>query len=313
MFDIRLLQTLRVLDAEGTVTATAAALHLSPSAVSQQVRQLCHQVGADLVQRDGRRLRITEAGRVLLRHADALYEQCERIQADLSRHDGGAYRTLRIGGFATSLGPLLAPAARALLDTPEPIDVRVTEVDTTQESFQQLLSGRLDIIVLITLHDSPSPDDLRFDQQPLLDELQDLAVPVGHPLAGRSGVELPDAATEDWISAHHDQDQLVRALCTAAGFAPRTPHHADDWQSVLELVAHGLGVCLVPRLVSPASHPRVVRLPVLGDPRPLRRVLTCVRRGSDRQDHIARGLAALREAAAVAVPSGVRSAPPGTP
>ncbi len=297
MIDLRLLQTLRVLHAQETVTATARALHLSPSAVSEQLRQLARQVGADLLERDGRRLRLTEAGHVLLNHADALTAQWERVRADLGRHDASPYRPLRVGGFATSVGPLLAPAAQALLREPRPVRALLTETGTGQ-CYRQLLSGELDIAVVTPLSGSPSSDDARFDQQPLLDEAQDLAVPSGHPLAGRDHVELADAAGEDWISAHHDQDHLARALCTAAGFAPRMTHHANAWHAVLDMVAHGLGVCLVPRLVSCAAHAGVVRVPVHGDPRPLRRVLTCVRRGSHEQEGIARGLAALRARAA---------------
>lgn len=303
MIDLRLLQALRVLHAQGTVTATAQALNLSPSAVSQQLRQLASDVGVEILRREGRQVRITDAGLVLLAHADDLYAQWERVSADLSRHAASPYRTLRLGGFASSLGSLLAPAAQELRVADDPIEAHVSERDT-DESFPLLLSGQLDIAVLTPLADSPPPDDPRFDQQPLLDELQDLAVPAGHRLADRASVTLLDAATENWISAHHDQDRLAQALCTAAGFAPRLTHHADAWQAVLSLVAHGLGVCLVPRLVSVSGHPAVVRVPVQGDPRPLRRVLTCVRRGSDGQEVIVRGLEALRSAAARALQQG---------
>ncbi|WP_030018602.1 LysR family transcriptional regulator [Streptomyces monomycini] len=300
MIDLRLLQTLRVLHAQATVTATARALNLSPSAVSQQLRQLSRQVGADLLERDGRRLRLTEAGQVLLGHADALTAQWERVRADLGRHDAGPYRTLRVGGFATSVGSLLAPAAQALLREPRPVRALLTETDT-DKCYRQLLSSEIDIAVLTPLSGSPPLDDERFDQQPLLDEFQDLAVPAGHPFTARDHIELADAAREDWISAHHDQNRLTRALCTAAGFAPRLTHHADAWHGVLAMVAHGLGVCLVPRLVPCTAHEGVVRVPVHGDPRPLRRVLTCVRRGSHQQESIARGLAALRASAARAL------------
>ncbi|WP_052864193.1 LysR family transcriptional regulator [Streptomyces niger] len=300
MMDLRLLQTLRVLHAQGTVTATAEALHLSPSAVSQQLRQLAGEVGVEILRREGRQVRITDAGHVLLGHADELYAQWERVRADLGRHARSPYRTLRIGGFASSVGALLAPVAAELRTADETVETHIGETDTA-ESFRQLLSGQLDIAVLIPLADSPALDDPRFVQRPLLDELQDLVVPAGHRLAGRTGVTLLDAATEEWISAHHDQERLTRALCTAAGFAPRMTHHADEWQAVLSLVTHGLGVCLVPRLVSTSGHPGVVRVPVHGDPRPSRRVLTCVRRGSEEQESIARGLAALRAAADRAV------------
>ncbi|MFE6777219.1 LysR family transcriptional regulator [Streptomyces sp. NPDC057702] len=298
MVDLRLLQALRVLHARGTVTATAQALNLSPSAVSQQLRQLSHAVGATLLVRDGRRLRLTPAGQVLLRHADDLLAQWERVRADLAEEAGDQHTTLHIGGFATCFGALLAPAASALQQT-TPLRVRISETDS-DACYQQLLSGRIDIAVLTPLPDSPPVDDPRFDQQPLLDDQQDLVVPLGHPLAGSEVVDLPQVAAETWIAPHHDQRRLIESLCGAAGFAPRMDHHAGDWASVLALIAHGLGVCLVPRLVPLTAHPGVTRVPVRGDPQPCRRVLTCVRSGSRQQPAIARALAALQEQAVIA-------------
>jgi DNA-binding transcriptional LysR family regulator len=83
------------------------------------------------------------------------------------------------------------------------------------------------------------------------------------------------------------------AACSAAGFAPRIAHGAKEWNSVVALVSHGFGVCLMPRLAPIPAHHRVVRIPLRGTPAPSRTVLTCVRRGSRGQPAIARGLAAL--------------------
>lgn len=297
MVDLRLLQTFRVLHSEGTVTAAARALHLSPSAVSQQLRQLSQQVGAELLQQEGRRLRLTPAGEVLLRHADVLRAQWERARAELVAHDEALHRTVRVDGFTTCIGSLLAPAARALRDAPTPVTARIWESDT-RDSYQRLLADQTDIAVLVPLPESPAADDPRFDQQPLLDDYLDLVVPRTHPLAGRERVELAAVAAEDWISPHHDQDRLIQVHCAAAGFAPRMVHHSDEWPAVLSLVGHGLGVCLVPRLMLLAHHPDVVRIALRGTPPPFRRVLTCVREGSRRQAAVAEGLAALRASAA---------------
>lgn len=301
MIDLRLLQTLRVLHSEGTVTAAARALHLSPSAVSQQLRQLAQQVDAELLRQDGRLLRLTPAGRVLLGHADILHAQWEQARADLAAHGGGRHPTLRMEGFTTSVASLLVPTAGDLRQADPPVRVLIHESDT-YESYQRLLAGQSDIAVLTPLPDSPPADDPRFDQQPLLDDFLDLVVPVGHPLAGPEPVDLAAAATEDWISPHHDQDRLIQALCAAAGFAPRRVHHSDEWPAVLSMIGHGLGVCLVPRLMSVAAYPQVVRVPVQGTPPPFRRVLTCVRKGSHPQPAIAAGLAALRARAEVLTP-----------
>ena len=297
MVDLRLLHTLRVLHDQETVTATAEALHLSPSAVSHQLRQLSRQVGTELLRQDGRRLRLTPAGQVLLSHADILCTQWEWARADVAEQGSSTHRTLRIDGFATSVGSLLAPAAHDLLRTATPIRGLITEVDT-RDSYQRLLAGQADIAVLTPLPDSPPVDDARFTQEPLLDDFLDLVVSTRHPLAEERRCDLAAAATEEWIAPHHDQNRLIQALCAAAGFAPRTVHHASEWAAVLAMVSEGLGVCLAPRLLSVAHHPHVARVPVSGSPQPFRRVLTCVRRGSEAQPTIAEGLETLRARAA---------------
>ncbi|MGC9500916.1 LysR family transcriptional regulator [Streptomyces sp. WG7] len=297
MVDLILLQTFRVLQAEGTVTAAAQALNLSPSAVSQQLRQLSRQTGAELLEPDGRRLRLTAAGRVLLGHADTLCAQWEKARAELALHGAHAHRTLRLTGFATSIGPLLAPTAEDLLKAVPSTQVTITEADT-RDGYRQLLADQIDIAVLTPLSDSPPSDDARFHQEPLLDDVLDLVVPAHHRLATQRAISLLAAEGENWISPHHDQNRLMHALCAVAGFAPRIVHHADEWQAVLALINHGLGVCLVPRLISLAAYPQLVRLPVNGTPPPSRRILACVRRGSSSQSLIADGLRALRARAA---------------
>jgi DNA-binding transcriptional LysR family regulator len=153
--------------------------------------------------------------------------------------------------------------------------------------------------VLIPTAASPPPDDPRFDQRPLLDDPQDLLVPRTHRLARARSAELSDAAGEVWIAdpERADQYRLLLTACAAAGFTPRIAHHAKEWFAVSGLVAHGFGVCLVPRLAPlPAEHD-VVRVPPRGHPRPSRRIISCIRRGADQQPPIAAGLAAVREVA----------------
>ncbi|MGP3988567.1 LysR substrate-binding domain-containing protein [Streptomyces sp. 3N207] len=201
-------------------------------------------------------------------------------------------------GFTTTIASLLAPTACELLRARPPLRVHIHESDT-QRSYQRLLADQADIAVLTPHPDSPTVDDPRFAQRPLMDDFLDLVVPLGHPLAGRGPVDLAAAAGEDWITPHHYQDRLIQALCAASGFAPRRVHHSDEWPAVLAMIGYGLGVCLVPRLMSTAGYPQVVRVPVQGSPPPFRRVLTVVRRGGERRAAVAAGPAALRERAVV--------------
>jgi DNA-binding transcriptional LysR family regulator len=309
--DLRRLHVLRMVAQHGTVTAAAAALHLTPSAVSHQLRTLAHELGVPLLEPHGRRVRLTPAGETLVAYADTLHADWERARADLAQYAAdGTAGVLRLAGFPTVVAGLLAPAARQLRAELPRLVVHISEVETA-DGFDLLLAGETDIAVVVPMPDTPPLDDPRFDQQPLLSEPLDLYVPVDHPLADQPEVVLTDAAHEDWITAAPDASDcaaLVAAACTAAGFAPKIVHRAKDVVAVAALVSYGLGVSLVPRLAPvPSVHP-VVRIP-LRDPAPARHILSCVRRGSDQQPLIARGLEAIR-AVSRNLPQAARSAGP---
>jgi DNA-binding transcriptional LysR family regulator len=291
MIDLRRLHVLRMLDEHGTVTAAAAALYLTPSAVSQQIRLLSQDLGVQLLERVGRGVRLTPAARVLVGHADRLYADWERVLAEASAAPAGG--ALRLCAFSTALAALLAPAAASLRDTPPPLAVELTEAGTA-ECFTLLLAGAADIAVVLPAPDAPPRDDPRFDQQPLLHDPFDLVVPADHPLASADAVDLAAAADEPWIGADRGDDSaIVMAACSAAGFTPRIAHSTEGWSVAAALVSHGFGVCLMPRLAPIPGHTRVVRIPLRGTPAPSRMVLTCVRRGSRGRPAIARGLEAL--------------------
>ncbi|MDA3630615.1 LysR family transcriptional regulator [Saccharopolyspora oryzae] len=295
MIDLRRLQVLRVLRAEGTVTATARALYLTPSAVSQQIRLLSREIGAELLRPEGRRVRLTPAAHIVLAHADAIAAEWEQARADLAAHSAGAVGQVRVGGFATSFGSLLAPAAARLRDSHPRLEVQLRETDI-DDSLRLLLAEQTDLVVL-PVAGTPPLDDSRFDQQVLLDDPQDLVVSADHPFAELDAVRLAETAHETWIEPHHDQFQLIEVACAAAGFAPRVAHGAAEWNSVLAMVASGLGICLLPRLATTSPDHRVVRIPLRDEPAPSRSILTCVRRGSRAQPAIAAVLQALEDVA----------------
>jgi DNA-binding transcriptional LysR family regulator len=295
MIDPRL-QTLRVLHEQGTVTATAQALYLTPSTVSQQLRQLSRDLGVALLEAEGRRVRLTSAAVTLLEHADVLHAQAERARADLAAHRAGAAGHLRLCGVSTALAALVAPAAALLRDTHPRLTVEMSEEDSDR-CFHLLLTGRTDVGVLIPTPDSPAPDDSRFEQQPLLDEPQDLLVATTHPFAERERVALSEAARESWIGSPEriDEHQLLLVACATAGFTPRITQHGKEWSAISAMVAHGFGICLVPRLAHIPPEHDVVRVPLWGEPTPSRRLITCIRRGSEQQPAVMLGLEALRE------------------
>ncbi|NUK53152.1 LysR family transcriptional regulator, partial [Streptomyces lunaelactis] len=111
-WDIKKLQILRTLNERGTVTATAEALLMTPSAVSQQLSNLAKQLGVPLLEAQGRRVRLTDAAHLVLRHADAVFAQLERADAELSGYLRGEAGLVRVGAFSTAVPALVVPPAR---------------------------------------------------------------------------------------------------------------------------------------------------------------------------------------------------------
>ena len=312
MIDLRRVQMLRVVHHVGTVTGAAHSLHLTPSAVSQQLRQLAKEVGVTLLEPDGRGVRLSPAAHALLRHADELASRWEQARAELLGCGEFAGGVLEISGFPSSIDMVVAPAVAALRESEPGLQVRIREVESL-DALERVLTGEVDIAVVVPNLRGPSTDDPRFEQAALLDEPQDLLVPVGHPLAGGAGpgradpageagrITLDRAAHEPWVLAAPDtcdQYELALVACAAAGFRPEVAHEAREWSAVASLVAHGFGVALVPRLVRIPTELAVVRVPLRDAETPRRRLLTAIRKGSAEQPAIERGLRALRDAAA---------------
>ncbi|WP_026361001.1 LysR family transcriptional regulator [Amycolatopsis nigrescens] len=298
MIDLRRLHMLRVVHQQGTVTAAAEALHLTPSAVSHHLRELARELKVPLLEPQGRGVRLTPAALVLIDHADALLARWEEAQAELESYRAGQTGPLRIAGFTTAISGLIAPAAGRLRRSHPDILVQVRECDTA-ESMDLLVAGKVDLAVVEPVEGGPAPDDARFEQGLLLEEPHVMLVPADHPMARAASVRLEDAAAEDWIVADPgtcDHAQRVRVLCAAAGFSPRIVHAATQWPAVWSLVGNGLGVSLVPRLAEGPAGQAVVRVPVSSENMPTRRILTCVRRGSRRNPLIDLGMRALEEA-----------------
>ena len=293
MIDQRL-HVLRLLAAHGTVTEVARILNYTPSAVSHQLQTLARDLQVTLLVQDGRRVRLTPAARTLLEHVDGLFAQWEAIRAEVSRSSHETGGSLRICGFSTAAAALLPFVAQQVVEAHPRVTPRIIEADP-EDCFDLLLADQADLAVVVATQSLPPNTDPRFDQQPLLDDPLDLLVPEHHRLADRPSVLLRQAAGEPWLldrpgRPHH---QLVLAACAAAGFTPTPAHVAAEWDTGAALVAAGFGVALVPRLARlPAGYP-IVRVPLRGDPRPARHIVTAVRRGSRRDPVLLTALAAL--------------------
>lgn len=294
-WDIKKLRILRTLAEQGTVTATAEALHMTPSAVSQQLTNLARQLGATLLEAQGRRVRLTDAAHLVLRHTEAVFAQLERAEAELSGYLAGDAGEVRIGAFSTAVPALVVPAVAALRRTHPAIELRVREAEAA-ESYALLSAGAVDLALSLAAH-APTARDGRFTRLTLLEDPLDVALPPDHPLADAADLRLADLSGDPWIyGGSGPWSEITRNACEAAGFVPEQAHSASGWTAILAMVGAGMGVALVPRMVSGRASGPVVR--VLSRERPARHVIAAVRRGSESAPALAHVLDALRRAAA---------------
>nr|WP_206323854.1 LysR family transcriptional regulator [Streptomyces sp. HNM0574] len=296
---MRKFQVLRELQRQGTVTAAAQALSLTPSAVSQALSALARQVGGPVVEPDGRRVRLTELAHVLLRHGEAVFAQLEEAEADIAAHVRGDAGVVRIGSFATGVGPLVMPAVAALRTAHPRLEVQVREAEAA-DVYDQLERGDIDVALSLAV-EAPSGSDRKFTHFPLLADPLDAALPAGHRLAGAGdGLRLAELADEPWVyGAAGPWREITLAVCAGAGFTPRAAHTASDWGAILAIVQAGLAVALIPRLVDARREGVAVRLLSAdeGEGRPRRHVVGAVRRGSERSPLLREAVRALRQAA----------------
>ncbi|MBK3557056.1 LysR family transcriptional regulator [Streptomyces sp. MBT56] len=296
-WDVKKLRILRTLRDRGTVTATAEALLMTPSAVSQQLTNLARQLGVDLLEAQGRRVRLTDAAHLVLRHAEAVFAQLERAEAELTGYLRGEAGEVRVAAFSTAVPALVVPAVRLLRaeDRPGP-DVRVREAEAAQ-AYELLTAGEVDLALSLAAH-APTARDHRFSLFPLLVDPLDVALPAGHPLADAPGLRLADLAADRWIfGGSGPWSEITTAACEAAGFVPEQAHSAAGWTAILALVEAGMGVALVPRMASREQRREGVVMRVLEADRPRRHVVAAARHGAESGPAVARVLAALTETA----------------
>ncbi|QVJ00051.1 LysR family transcriptional regulator [Nocardiopsis eucommiae] len=294
MIDLRRLRILRAVAHHGTVTAAAEALHFTPSAASQQIRQLSRELEVPLLEPLGRGVRLTPAARSLLEHADAIQARWERAQIEMRGLEAEPAGPLRVAGFPVVLTRLLAPMAAALRTAYPRLDVRILESEPG-DSLDLLFRGDIDLSIVESAPSTPGLDDTRFDQAFLFEDPFDLLVARGHRLAERTSVPLAETARESWVLPQPGTTCHAHAMtaCGAVGFTPQGRHQALEWSSVAALVAHDLGVALIPRSADLSPDLPVTRLRLEGSPTPARSLLTFTRAGARERPSVAAAVTEL--------------------
>ncbi|MFE0106960.1 LysR family transcriptional regulator [Streptomyces sp. NPDC059009] len=298
MIEARRLHILRAVADHRTVTAAAAALYLTPSAVSQQLAALEQETGHRLVDRSARGVRLTPAGEILLTHTNAVLAQLERAEAELAAYSSGAAGTVTLASFATGIGLVVGPALARLAATAPGIRVRVQDAEG-DASLPMVLDRRVDVAVAVEYRGAPGADDPRLTRVPLYAEPFDAVLPAGHWLAGADRVPLAELAKDIWIGPFpgnpcHD---VVVLACEHAGFQPQLEHWSDDFRAVVALASAGGGVALVPRSALKGMEVEGVAIRPVDGVAPTRRVFAAVRTGAEEHPLIRPVLEALGEAA----------------
>lgn len=296
MLDVRRLRLLRELQSRGTIVAVADAMNYTPSAVSQQLATLEREAGVPLLERVGRGVRITGAGRTLVEHAEAVLERLEQAEADLAAAAGGVSGTVRVASFQTGAGRIVAPAMIRLATRYPRLRIELVEMEA-EESLPRLRLGEVDIAVAEEYEHAPRRRHPAVDRIDLGRDTLRLVLSRDHPAAAPDRpVALRRMAGDPWIGASEGTryaEMIERECRVTGGFEPDIRHRTDDIALILTLAARGLGVSLVPSLGRPEEHSDVAVRDLTG--RTLdRSIFAGVRRGSASHPGVASVLDELR-------------------
>ena len=297
MLNVRRLRLLSELYRRGTIAEVARVVGYTPSAVSQSLAQLEEEAGVPLLERDGRRVRLTPAARGLVTRADRVVAELDAAAADLAAAHGAIGGELKIGAFPSAAAHLVVPAVRDLRERHTELSCSIHEHEP-EDGVKLLRSGELDVLVSESYDEVQQAPTGGLERHPLLTEPLLLVLPKGHP--AREPVDLTTLRETAWIGgvAGTQFGMVLEQMCRSAGFSPRILHRADDADLHRTLAEAGLGIGLLPALA--CRGPEQVRFVRLAGASPRRHVSAFVRRGSARRPSLAAVLETLRRGAAVA-------------
>lgn len=293
--ETQLLEVFRTVARYGSITAAARRLGYTQSAVSRQISALEAEIGAQIFDRLPRGVALTEEGRTLLPHAEAVLDRLTAAGRDLDQLRGLGTGRLRVGAFPTAVAALVPRALASFRDSHPDVALSLVE-GLTPALLDRLANGDADVAVVSS---SPSDglDPARFDLHHLLDERLLVAVSRQHRLARRRTVVLADLTEDAFIvGSATAEDTLLRASLPS-GFTPRIDIVAAEWTGKLGCVAAGLGVALVPALAVRGTPADIVLLRLRAEDESIRRIYAATVAGRARPPAVTRFLAHLDEAA----------------
>lgn len=259
---LRQLRMLREVAARGTIAAAADALAYTPSAVSQQLAGIEEATGVAVLERVGRNVRLTDAGRELVRHAETLLAELERARTALEAVGADTKGTVEMSIFGSIASTIMPAVLQRLAAEHGDLRVNTREMDP-DIALESLQLGDLDLLFFLDYPHAPGPQPADVTRRPVAADWFRLVVPDDDPV-GPGPVPLADLADREFIASPPDVScgRCVVQACREEGFEPVIRHQIDDYPASLRLVAAGAGIALIPDLglVDLPSGLRVVDL-----------------------------------------------------
>ena len=256
----------------GTMTRAAQAVGYSVSAISQQIHKLELEAGQPLLQRHSRGIVLTDAGQVVVAHAEQIHSQLKSLQYSLDDIAGIRAGSLRMGTFPTAGSSLLPLAISRFRSEHAGIDLSVRSFRVA--ALLSMLNSRDISMSLLWDYEWSRLDLPDMEVRLLLDDPTDLVVSATHPLAARDTVTVSELLDESWVvrAENHPMIDVIVHAANDVGFQPKVAYEANDYQEVQAMVAVGVGVSLVPRLALTVLRNDVRVIPLSGEV-PRRRIL----------------------------------------
>ena len=277
MLDVKQLRVLKEVAALGSFSAAAESLSYTQPAISQQIAALERAAGSRLVDRTSRGVRLTDAGRALVEHAEAVLQRLAAAEAELEAIAGVRGGRVRLASFPTAGASIAPPAVAAFSQRHPGVELSLLEAEP-EEAVPLLNAAELEVALVFEYSHIAQPEfDRLFEGVELMHLLDDpmyLAMPHDHSAAQRKRLRLEDLAEETWIQddCSGPCGRLHLAACQSAGFEPKIGFMSDDYNVVQGLVAAGVGVSLLPALALANMREDIV-VRSLGPSAPRRRIM----------------------------------------
>jgi DNA-binding transcriptional LysR family regulator len=277
MLNVTRIGVLREVARHGSFSSAAESLGYTQPAVSRQVATLEAETGAVLVTRAANGARLTDAGEVLVRHAEVIFAALDDAENELRAVMGLEAGRVRLATFSSAAASIVPVAIARFREIHPHVELAV-EIIEEEQSIPRLRCGELDIALS---NDAEAAPGELIERIHLFNDPMYVALPTGHRLAERPKLRLRDLADEPWMlgtTTTCPDARMFKRACHAAGFEPSISFENDDYHAILGFVAAGVGIALIPDLAARAARQAVV-IRSLGRGAPIRQVVAAVPAG----------------------------------